>query len=375
MNVERWVAGRQLTWQKLEDLLKQAEKRSLASLSREQLQSLGRLYRSAASDLSRARAMGLGPDITSYLNNLVVKGHNQVYQSPKNRWKDLAHFLWITFPAVYRNNIIYVVLAFFLFAVPCVGTWGMIMHDVNLARFELQPGMPLVSDELFSYVESKRLWTDAAQNESPAASSFIATNNIKVCLLSFVGGMTFGLLTLYILITNGMSIGGVFAACQLHDMALRLAAFVAPHGVFELSAIWISGGAGLLIARSMLFPGKYKLSDSIRLAARPAFTMFAGCIPLLLIAGTIEGFISPRTDIAQEVKYLVSVSTLFVLLLYLFIPRKWPDQNSNPEIIVTAPGPAPATIGAPAKETTLVPVCAAQVDASTISLVKSEEIV
>ncbi|MBY0550492.1 MAG: stage II sporulation protein M [Candidatus Obscuribacterales bacterium] len=371
MNVERWVAGRQLTWQKLEDLLKQAEKKSLASLTREQLQSLGRLYRSAASDLSRARAMGLGPDITAYLNNLVVKGHNQVYQSPKNRWKDLAHFLWITFPAVYRNNIIYVVIAFFLFAIPMVGTWSMVMNDVKIARLELQPGVPLVSDELFSYVENKKMWTDAAQHESPAASSFIATNNIKVCLLSFVGGITFGLLTLYILVTNGMSIGGTFAACQLHDMAVRLAQFVAPHGVFELSAIWISGGAGLLVAKGMLFPGKYKMSDSIRIASRPAFAMFAGCIPLLLIAGTIEGFISPRTDLTQEVKYLVSVSTLFVLLLYLFVPRKWPEQNPNPEIVVTVPD-SPSASGTPAKPTIdkLAPI---KPDSSAIALVKLEE--
>lgn len=192
MNVERWVASRQLHWQKLEELLKQIETRGLPSLSREQLQSLGRLYRSAASDLSRARAMGLGPDVVRYLNNLVVKGHNQVYQNQRSRWSDLWHFLWITFPSVFRQNFLYVLVSFFLFAAPMLATWLFVLKDVNFAHLEIQQGHPLVSDELWSYVEKKKLWTDTVEHESPAASSFIATNNIKVSLVAFVMGVTLG---------------------------------------------------------------------------------------------------------------------------------------------------------------------------------------
>lgn len=321
MNVERWVASRQLHWQKLEELLKQIETRGLPSLSREQLQSLGRLYRSAASDLSRARAMGLGPDVVRYLNNLVVKGHNQVYQNQRSRWSDLWHFLWITFPSVFRRNFLYVLVSFFLFAGPMFATWLFVLKDVNFAHLEIQQGHPLVSDELWSYVEKKKLWTDTVEHESPAASSFIATNNIKVSLVAFVMGVTFGLGTLYVLVTNGMLIGGTFAVCQVYGMAGRLAAFVAPHGVFELSAIFISGGAGLMLAKGMLFPGRLKRGDSMRMMAKEAAILFLGCVPLLLIAGAIEGHISPRTDLPQEFKYMVSMATAFCLLLYLLLPR------------------------------------------------------
>ncbi len=321
MNVERWVASRQLHWQKLEELLKQIETRGLPSLSREQLQSLGRLYRSAASDLSRARAMGLGPDVVRYLNNLVVKGHNQVYQNQRSRWSDLWHFLWITFPSVFRQNFLYVLVSFFLFAAPMLATWLFVLKDVNFAHLEIQQGHPLVSDELWSYVEKKKLWTDTVEHESPAASSFIATNNIKVSLVAFVMGVTFGLGTLYVLVTNGMLIGGTFAVCQVYGMAGRLAAFVAPHGVFELSAIFISGGAGLMLAKGMLFPGRLKRADSMRMMAKEAAILFLGCVPLLLIAGAIEGHISPRTDLPQEFKYMVSMATAFCLLLYLLLPR------------------------------------------------------
>lgn len=333
MNVERWVARRQLTWQKLEELLQQIDKRGLQSLQREQLQSLGRLYRSAASDLSRARAMGLGAGITSYLNNLVVRGHNQVYQNPNNRWKDLAHFLWITFPSVYRTNIIYVLVSFVLFAVPLAATWQLILDDVNVAHMDLQEGRPIVPDEIFSHAQAHTMWTDQAADQSPWTASFIATNNINVCLLSYAGGITGGLTTIFVLVTNGISIGGVFAVMQLHHMAHRLATFVAPHGVFELSAIWISGGAGLLLGKGVLLPGPYKRSDSIRMAAKESFILFAGCVPLLLIAGTIEGFISPRTDLSPETKFAVSLATLALLLLYLVVPRKWPEGAPSQEKI------------------------------------------
>jgi uncharacterized membrane protein SpoIIM required for sporulation len=332
MNVERWVASRQVYWQKLETLLKRVDKRGLSSLAREELQSLGRLYRSAASDLSRARAMELGADITGYLNNLVVKGHNQVYQSPRNRWRDLWRFLWTTFPLNFRKNFAYVFVSFLVFFIPMTGTWLMILSDPKTAHFETMSGHALVSDELYSYVEKKRLWTDSVAGESPAASSFIATNNIRVSLLAFVLGTTFGLGTVWVLLTNGMSIGSAFAVCQLHGMAHRLAAFVAPHGVFELSAIFISGGAGLMLARGMLFPGQYMRSDALKLMAREGAILFLGCIPLLLIAGSIEGFVSPRTDIRQEFKYAVSLATFALLLLYLFLPRE-SESNSQKELL------------------------------------------
>lgn len=322
MNVERWVAARQVYWQKLEELLKQIEKRGLPSLSREQLQTLGRLYRSAASDLSRARAMTIGPDIIFYLNNLVVKGHNQVYQSPRSRWRDLRHFLLITFPSVYRKNIIYVIVSFLLFLIPLAGTWSAILKNPEFAQLEMQPGQAIVPDTLWSYVEKKQMWTDELQHESPAGSSFIATNNIRVSLLEFALGSTFGLGTIYILITNGISIGGAFAACHLHHMLHRLIAFVAPHGVFELSAIFIAGGAGLMLGKGMLFPGLLKRTDAMKRMAKEASILFLGTVPLLLIAGTIEGFISPRTDISQEYKFAVSFSTLIMLMLYLIYPWK-----------------------------------------------------
>lgn len=337
MNVERWTALRQVYWQKLEELLNQIDRRGLTSLSPEQLHSLGRLYRSAASDLARARAMKLGPEIGSYLNNLVIRGHNQVYRSKNNRWRDLWQFLWITFPSVYRNNIVYVLSALAIFAVAMLGTWAEVLKDPNFARLELKPSEPAVSEEIWNYVEKHRMWTESTASESPAAASFITVNNIKVSLLAYALGATGGIGTVLVLIINGISIGAIFAVCQLHGMAGRLFAFVAPHGVFELSAIFIAGGSGLMLAKGILFPGNYRRLDSIRMMAREGSILLLGTLPLLLIAGSIEGFISPREDLSPELKFAVSLSTFFLLSLYLFCPRSGTNESQQQEKLKNSP--------------------------------------
>jgi uncharacterized membrane protein SpoIIM required for sporulation len=322
MNVERWVAKRRPIWQELEDLLRKIDRSGLSALNREQLQALGRLYRSASSDLSRARALNLGTDILSYLNNLAVKAHNQVYQSKKNRWLDFFNFLYATFPALVRRYIGYIGLSFAICVLPGIACYDFTHRDVNFAHMEIMTGRPLVSDEMWDMIEHKKMWTDQLQDASPTFSSLIAANNIRVCIMSFALGITAGLGTVIILFFNGMSIGTIFGICQHYGLLQNILLFVVGHGSLELPAIFISGGAGLLLGKAILFPGQYSRADSLRLLARPALGLFAGCIPLLLLAGCIEGFISPRTDLAGETKVLVGVAAFVALLIYLFMPRQ-----------------------------------------------------
>lgn len=329
MNLERWISQRKPEWTMLEDLLKILDRSGIGKLDNAQLKDLGRLYRVTSADLSRARALKLGAEVEGYLNNLVVRAHNQVYQRDKNRWKDLFHFLWIGFPDLVRQNIFYIALGFLLFTIPCVGSYCMVQKDPTFAQLEIKKGEPIVSEDLWDMIEKKHMWTDAAQDQSPTAFGMIATNNIRVSILAFVLGITFGFGTIYILIVNGMSIGSTFGVCQLHGMALPLMAFVAGHGVLELSAIFISGGAGLVLGKHMLFPGKLRWPDSLKVGARIAFGIFAGTVPMLLIAGSIEGFVSPRTDLSVNTKILVSLATAVGLAAYLFVPRGKPKISSE----------------------------------------------
>ncbi len=113
-------------------------------------------------------------------------------------------------------------------------------------------------------------------------------------------------------------------------MAGRLLAFIAPHGVLELSSIFICGGGGLLVGKALLFPGNRRRIDSLKLAMKDALALFAGCIPLLVLAGMLEGFVSPRTDLDANAKLAVGLATLLLLVLYLFIVRQKKDLEKIP---------------------------------------------
>jgi uncharacterized membrane protein SpoIIM required for sporulation len=104
-------------------------------------------------------------------------------------------------------------------------------------------------------------------------------------------------------------------------MLTKVLSFIVGHGSLELPAIYISGGAGLLLGSKMFFPGPYSRADAFRLAGRPALGLFGGCVPILLIAGCIEAFISPRTDLPGTAKLMVGAAAFTCLLLYLFVPR------------------------------------------------------
>lgn len=322
MNVERWVRSRRPLWTRLEDLMNKAEGLGAGRLAREDLRDLGKLYRSASADLSRVRALKTAEETQIYLNNLVVKGHNQVYQRPVNRWLELWQFLSETFPALVREKILYVMAAFIIFAIPLGAGYCLVTADIEFAHMEVLKGAPLVSEQVWSYIEQGKMWTNGAQSYSPVASSEIATNNIKVAIMAFAYGVTFGIGTVFVLFLNGLMVGTTFGVCAKYGLFKSLLAFIAPHGVLELTAIFISGGAGLMLGKAMVFPGLYKRSDSLKLAAKPALSLFGGCIPLLLIAGTIEGFLSPRTDISMQEKFAISLATLICLLLYLFASKE-----------------------------------------------------
>ena len=163
----------------------------------------------------------------------------------------------------------------------------------------------------------KRLWTESLTRVShPRPAAQIAANNIKVSLLTWGLGLTFGIGTVWLLVFNGVMLGAIAAACLRAGMLLPLLEFVVGHGSLELPAIWISGGAGLLMAEAMLFPGRYSRSVELRLKGRSSVQIIVGIVPILLVAGAIEGFISP-SDLPGFAKALLGLSLAVALLGYI----------------------------------------------------------
>jgi uncharacterized membrane protein SpoIIM required for sporulation len=144
------------------------------------------------------------------------------------------------------------------------------------------------------------------------------TNNMSVTFMAFAWGVSFGIGTVYMMVFNGVLMGVIGAACWLGGMSLSLWSFVAPHGVLELPAIFIGGGAGLRLAQGMLFPGMLPRRQSIARAGGEAVRLLLGVIPILIIAGSLEGFVSPSPTIAWQWKFALAGAIATVFFSYLF---------------------------------------------------------
>jgi uncharacterized membrane protein SpoIIM required for sporulation len=153
-------------------------------------------------------------------------------------------------------------------------------------------------------------------------ASRIISNNVQVTFGAFAAGITAGIGTLLILVLNGVSLGGVLGLYQSKGIIKLILAFVAPHGVLELTAVCIAGGAGFLLAAALLLPGRRTRRRALIENGRRAIRLVAAASVMLLVAGTLEGFVSPIPSWTLKAKLAVSGTTLVLLILYLSSARE-----------------------------------------------------
>ncbi|HJX85002.1 MAG TPA: stage II sporulation protein M [Candidatus Angelobacter sp.] len=305
-----WLAKRKDHWDRLDVLLAQSKKHGLKSLTRSELQEMGLLYRQAAADLSTLREDPSGKSYARFLNLLLARAHNTIYSGQKSSAKGFFDFFLHEYPRLFRRNLNLVTIATLLFAAG--GIAGMLLTLTRPGFMYLFLGAGMVDT-----IEHHKMWTDSVVAVKPLAASGIMTNNISVCFASFAYGLTAGLGTIYMMVFNGVMMGVIGTACWLHGMSLPLWSFVAPHGVLELPAIFISGAAGLRIGQGILFPGLLSRRDSVAKAGAEAIRLVLGMVPVLIVAGTIEGFISP-SGLAPTLKFALAGAIAVVFFGYLF---------------------------------------------------------
>jgi len=293
-------------------LVDRSNKGGISALDHRELQELGLLYRQTASDLATVREDVTSNQLSFYLNQLLGRAHNLIYMGHKQKISGIVRFYTQTFPQVFRETFRQSLLAFLIFAVTGIATWAVTIYDPTFAHRLLGP-------QMMETIEKKEMWTQSIVTIKPLAASSIMTNNLSVSFATFAMGITAGIGTIWMMIINGMLIGVIGAATWQAGMALQLWSFVAPHGVLELPAIFIAGGAGLEIARGMLFPGLLPRRESLALAGGRAARLVLGIVPMLIIAGIIEGFVSP-SGIATPLKFLLAAVLIAALTTSLARP-------------------------------------------------------
>jgi len=200
--------------------------------------------------------------------------------------------------------------------VPAVVGYVMIRERPALADEIVSPVMVSRAEQAAERQAQGRGYAQAEGDDRPVIAAAIISNNIQVSFGVFVGGLTCGLLTGWLLFANGMMLGLGFGLFKNYGALGYLTTFVAAHGVLELFAIFVSAGAGFLHAKAIIAPGDRTRKDALVLEGRVAARMIGAVVTLLAIAGTIEGLLS-TSDAPAALKYGVSATTALFLLLYL----------------------------------------------------------
>jgi uncharacterized membrane protein SpoIIM required for sporulation len=296
-------------WNRLEQLVTASGRKSVTAFAPAELQELALLYRQSASDLSTVREDPTSTQLAIYLNQLLGRAHNLIYMGRRANRRGIWTFYKDTFPTVFRETFPDTLTAFVLFLVAALAGVLLGVGDPSFSRYFLGPAM-------MQSIEHHKMWTDSIVTIKPLASTGIMTNNMSVAFAAFAMGITAGIGTVWMMLLNGLMIGVVGVACWREGMSLSLWSFVAAHGVLELPAIFIAGGAGLGIAKGLLFPGNLPRRDSLVQAGGRSVRLVLGTIPLLVVAGLVEAFVSPTT-LPARVKFLLAGGLATLLVLYL----------------------------------------------------------
>jgi uncharacterized membrane protein SpoIIM required for sporulation len=315
----QWIEKRAPHWDRLTTLVAAADASHMRGLSRSELRELALLYRQVASDLSTLRQDTTSVALANRVNHLLARAHHIIYSSRKSSWRNFFLFLRDGYPRAFRAQIMPVFASLVLLLLGTVLAAAFTLANPRFAAPILGPG-------IMNSIARHHMWTQSIVSVAPQESSHIMTNNLTVSFGAFAGGLLFGFGSVYVIFFNGMMLGAVAVACEKAGMALPLWSFVVPHGSLELPAIVIAGAAGIRLGWGMLFPGLFRWKDSVARAGGEAVQLVSGTIPMLFIAGCLEGFFSPSS---APVALKFSVGAGLFLLLNLWLFRPLPDAAKS----------------------------------------------
>ena len=275
-------------WQRLEEMVVELERRGIDRTPRTFLQELTRLYRATTGDLAFAETYYGGTTVLLFLHQLVGRAHNQIFRAEQMSGRAVLHYFRHDIPLAARRHLQAIVWSAIVFLLGAVLGLAAVQFDEHAAS-------AILPTRILDSIYSGQMWTGPIFSVIPApvATTLLFASNLSVALLALAGGLSFGVVTVAVLLQNGFMLGVVFKLCAEYGMLDQLLAFVASHGLLEISAIIVAGGAGLVLAQALLRPGSISRRDALARQGRVAARLATACVPALITAGGIEAFVSP----------------------------------------------------------------------------------
>lgn len=284
-------------------------------------------------DLSYAKTFYPKSKVTRWINGIAASIYQGIYQNRKEKYSRIISFWKYELPMVFQKHhrvFLFTTLAFLLFV--AVG-WLSSAYNPAFVRGVLGDRYVEMTEENIANGDPFGVYKD----ESPFNMFIrIAFNNIRVSFLTFMGGFSFGLFTLYLMWSNGLMLGAFQYMFFSHGLGAKSILVIWIHGTIEISSIIIAGTAGFVLANGLLFPGTYTRMASFRKGVKDAAKMLICLVPFFFVAAFLESYIThlmsqtydkaSNTGLSEWGSVLILAGSLFLIVWYFVV---WPIRLSK----------------------------------------------
>jgi uncharacterized membrane protein SpoIIM required for sporulation len=277
---------------------------------------LAALYRRACEQLALARARAYPAYLLDRLDRLTAEAHQLIYRRRDFGWARLVRVVSADFPRAVRAHAVYVWISALLFGGPLLAVGLLIYRRPELVLSIVSTAAAAQYEQMYSQTGASLVAGVPADANWIMFRSYIS-HNVGIAFQCFAGGFFFGIGSLFFLVYNGAVIGGVAGYLTERGLASAFYSFVVTHGAFELTAIVLSGAAGLRLGHALLAPGRRTRLQSLVAAARESAVIVYGLTVMLIAAAAIEAFWSSAAWIPHAVKYGVAAVCWAAVLGYL----------------------------------------------------------
>ena len=312
------LRARRGTWESFRERVRSVRRRGLRDLSGEEVSEFAAEYREVTSDLARARTYGASPRTVFALERIVGSAHNLFYRPVQQGGRRLVRWVTGGFPRLVRKRRRPIGLAMALLYGPALVAWFLVTADPSLEGLFDPTGSIIERAEKAAAgaADYRETW-GGVWIGSDALSAFLIANNVQVAFVAFAGGVLAGLGTAFSMVFNGLHLGSALATFHNRGVLDNIGLFVLPHGVIEMTAICIAGGAGLWMGSGLVLPGRERRLKAFAERGLEAVSLIGGVVMMLVVAGFIEGFISPSRIFPAPVKLLAAACAATGMVAYL----------------------------------------------------------